>query len=131
MPRAPECLDWKLTAINDVKVPDLQGAQHRLLRSEDAVRELREATGRWFYEYGRVMKAMYGYEWERGEPAQNTDDLLAAEAAWVAAAANAGPFTPTAADLSLLADIADGYSTVLHYDRLDDLRKRMKSAVEG
>ena len=43
--------------------------------------------------------------------------------------AQASAFVPTAADLGLLSDIADGFSTVLHYDRLDDLRKRMRAAV--
>jgi hypothetical protein len=39
------------------------------------------------------------------------------------------PFTQ--ADVSLLRDIADGYSTVLHYDRLDEFRKRLRDVVEG
>lgn len=45
------------------------------------------------------------------------------------AAAPSHPFTP--ADVSLLADIADGFSTVLHYDRLDALRARMRSFVHA
>lgn len=39
------------------------------------------------------------------------------------------PFTQQ--DVSLLADIAAGYSTVLHYDRLDDLRRRLRVFVEA
>lgn len=41
---------------------------------------------------------------------------------------NASTFTQ--ADVSLLADIADGFVTLLHYDRLDDLRKRLRAEVE-
>lgn len=35
----------------------------------------------------------------------------------------------TEADISLLSDIANGFSTVDHYDRLDDLRKRLRAHV--
>jgi hypothetical protein len=42
---------------------------------------------------------------------------------------SAAPARLTVADVSLLADIADGFSTVEHYDRLDDLRKRLADVV--
>src|SRR4051812_44252239 len=43
---------------------------------------------------------------------------------------SASPARLTIADVSLLADIADGFSTVEHYDRLDDLRKRLADIVQ-
>jgi hypothetical protein len=37
----------------------------------------------------------------------------------------------TESDISLLSDIADGFSTQLHYDRLDDFRKRFAALVRN
>ncbi|HEY9225766.1 MAG TPA: hypothetical protein VIP11_03915 [Gemmatimonadaceae bacterium] len=49
-------------------------------------------------------------------------------------AKSSGAQTPlpfTLADITLLSDIAEGFSTNLHDDRLDDLRKRMREAIEA
>jgi hypothetical protein len=100
MPRADFTRDWPLTTKAGHDVPGLPEECDRLQRLESAMHELASATRAWAYEYGRVLKAMHGYEWERGEPAESPDALLAAEAAYYAAlakvAAVAGPAVVTA-----------------------------------